>query len=136
MDRYIIQSFPMTKRVRLQTDENVDALYKYLDKNYFIYQYLDKSDFIYLYLDNFFYVSTTLYIHINYSSSEHVGKINSVTYGHKRKRARTTGLSLAKHIGKTLDSQEPVNPTGRITRRALSTTSHCININIHDDVSY
>jgi hypothetical protein len=46
----------ITKRVRLQTDENVDALYKYLDKNYFIYLYLDKFNFycIYLYLDNFF----------------------------------------------------------------------------------
>jgi hypothetical protein len=55
MDRYIIQSLPKTKRVRLQTDENVDALYKYLDKNYFIYLYLDKFNFysIYLYLDNF-----------------------------------------------------------------------------------
>jgi hypothetical protein len=41
MDRYIIQSLPKTKRVRLQTDENVDTLFKYLDKNYFIYLYLD-----------------------------------------------------------------------------------------------
>jgi hypothetical protein len=41
MDRFIIQSLPKTKRVRLQTGENVDALYKYLDKNYFIYLYLD-----------------------------------------------------------------------------------------------
>jgi hypothetical protein len=50
MDRYIIKSLPKTKGVRLQTDENVNALYKYLDKNYFIY----------LYLDNFFYLSITL----------------------------------------------------------------------------
>jgi hypothetical protein len=50
MDRYIIQSLSKTKRVRLQTDENVDALYKYLGKNYFIYLYLDK----------FFYLSTKL----------------------------------------------------------------------------
>jgi predicted membrane protein len=37
MDRYITQSLPKTKKVRLQTDENVDALYKCLNKNYFIY---------------------------------------------------------------------------------------------------
>jgi hypothetical protein len=49
-----MQLLPKTKRVRLQTDENVDALYKYLDKNYFIY----------LYLDNFFYLSTTLVVNL------------------------------------------------------------------------
>jgi hypothetical protein len=48
---YTIHSLPKTKRVHLQTDENVDVLYKYLDKNYFIYLYLDKSDFIYIYQD-------------------------------------------------------------------------------------
>jgi hypothetical protein len=41
MDHYILLSLPKTKRVRLQTDEIVDVLYKYLDKNYFIYLYLD-----------------------------------------------------------------------------------------------
>jgi hypothetical protein len=46
MDHHIIQSLPKTKIIRLQTDENVDALYTYLDK----------SDFINLYLNNFFFI--------------------------------------------------------------------------------
>ena len=87
MDHYIIQSLLKTKGIRLQTDENVDALYKYLDKNYFIHLYLDKSDFIHICIDKFNFYSIYLYLDNFFFLSKHnTGNNISGTNNFKRKQ--------------------------------------------------